>query len=133
QSIPTRKLFLPVRVLQLEQIGSEFLLSPFSLCKKSPMSSPLNEKLNRPMAATSMTPSSKDGTLPTSAFSEPSEPSELAPGNNSKDQVARPQEENPQVVLVKDHSHQDTQLKEGAASKKVVKSKLCYIGKEKRK
>ncbi|KAJ3780823.1 hypothetical protein GGU10DRAFT_380189 [Lentinula aff. detonsa] len=101
QSIPTRKLFLP-----------------------SPMSSPLNEKLNRPMAATSMTPSSKDGTLPTSAFSEPSEPSELAPGNNSKDQVARPQEENPQVVLVKDHSHQDTQLKEGAASKKVVKSKL---------
>ncbi|KAJ3735196.1 hypothetical protein DFJ43DRAFT_1151356 [Lentinula guzmanii] len=82
------------------------------------MSSPLNEKLNRPMAATSMTPSSKDETLPTAAFSEPSEPSELAPGNNSKDQVARPQEENPQVILVKDRLHQATQSKRGTGSKK---------------
>ncbi|KAJ3980643.1 hypothetical protein F5890DRAFT_1557518 [Lentinula detonsa] len=82
------------------------------------MSSPFNEKLNRLMSATSMTPSSKDETLPTSAFSEPSEPSELAPGNNSKDQVARPQEENPQVILVKEPPHQATQSKGGAGSTK---------------
>ena len=36
---------------------------------------------------------------PTSAFSEPSEPSDIVPENNPREQLTRPQEENPQVVL----------------------------------
>ena len=39
--------------------------------------------------------------LPLSAFAEPSEPSELAPEDNPKEQLTHNQEENPQVVLRK--------------------------------
>ena len=36
---------------------------------------------------------------PTSAFSEPSEPSDIMPENNPREQLTRPQEENPQAML----------------------------------
>ncbi|KAJ3841765.1 hypothetical protein F5878DRAFT_445402 [Lentinula raphanica] len=85
------------------------------------MSPSSNQHRQKPMAATTMTPSREEKHLPASAFSEPSEPSELAPGNKPKDQITKPQEENPQVVLVKD---QHRQLKGGAASNTAVKSKL---------
>ncbi|TFY72289.1 hypothetical protein EVG20_g722 [Dentipellis fragilis] len=38
---------------------------------------------------------------PVSAFSEPSEPSPMAPGDKPKDQLTGPQEENPQMVMRK--------------------------------
>lgn len=39
---------------------------------------------------------------PASAFSEPSEPSEIKPGDKPKEQITNPQEENPQVMMTKD-------------------------------
>jgi hypothetical protein len=47
--------------------------------------------------------------LPLSAFAEPSEPSELAPEDNPKEQLTHNQEENPQAV-VKKPSKQDSKL-----------------------
>jgi hypothetical protein len=40
-----------------------------------------------------------DDKLPPSAFAEPSEPAHIAPRDKEADQIARPQEENPQVVV----------------------------------
>lgn len=42
---------------------------------------------------------------PPSAFSEPSEPSELKPEDKPKALLTGPQEENPQVVVTKDKKH----------------------------
>jgi hypothetical protein len=41
----------------------------------------------------------EEGNLPLSAFAEPSEPSELAPEDNPKEQLCHNQEENPQIVV----------------------------------
>jgi len=49
--------------------------------------------------------------LPVSAFSEPSEPSQLSPAENPKEQITGEQEENPQVVLtIDDKSHHRAKL-----------------------
>jgi hypothetical protein len=50
---------------------------------------------------------------PPSAFSEPSEPSDLKPEDKPKDQITKPQEENPQVIVTKNKE----QAKEKKADK----------------
>ena len=59
--------------------------------------------------------------LPTSAFAEPSEPSNRAPEDNSKAQLTGPQEENPQVIA---HKPKSQPTDEKNTKSKSLKSKL---------
>jgi hypothetical protein len=66
-------------------------------------------------------PKGSTSSLPPSAFSEPSEPGDIAPKDKSREQVSREQEENPQAVVT---ASEDAAGEKRKTEKSTQKAKL---------